>query len=78
MTDIIFIESGRKRKGEKYNCEFCSTEFVRRKAPYKKKLRNKHARTKKGFIKLFYNKINNSVIIYGQLKCLITKKLYIN
>ena len=30
-NDIVFIESGRKRKGEKHNCEFCGKEFIRRK-----------------------------------------------
>ena len=28
---VIFIESGRKRKGEKVNCKWCKKEFIRRK-----------------------------------------------
>lgn len=31
MSDIIFIESGRKRKGEACVCEQCGSEFIRRK-----------------------------------------------
>ena len=31
MEDLYIIESGKKRKAEKHNCEYCKNEFLRRK-----------------------------------------------
>ena len=31
---IYFIESGRKRKGEKIECKLCRNDFIRRITPY--------------------------------------------
>jgi len=35
MEIVIFNESGKKRRGIKYNCEYCGKEFIRRKNPIK-------------------------------------------